>query len=147
MCTICNATEFERKIAETDIPCYKLMRFENGQYYTPYYNMQMEIGMRYDNKDDEVITDGVKSVKIWWGDWDKYKEISQGFFHSYINYASADYYVQLFNKYRIETVEFHIIKCVIPKGTEYIAGFDINHSQPVYVSKSIVLQKKVFPHD
>lgn len=144
MCTICNKTEFKRKIAETDIPCYKVMRFENGQYYTPYYNMQMEIGMRYDNMDEETITDEVKSIDIWWGDWDKFKEIKGGFFHSYINFYSA---TQQLNKNKVNDVGYHIIKCIIPKGTEYIAGFQINHNQPVYASKSIVLQKKVFSYD
>ena len=146
MCTICNAAEFERKIAETDIPCYKFMRFEDGEYYTPYYNMQMKIGERYDNKGEEIIKDEVLSLKIWWRDWNKYKEIKQGFFHSFVDYYSADYYAQLFNKNKAGNFGFYIIECVIPKESQYIVGFDLENNLTTYSSKSIVLKKKAFPH-
>lgn len=146
MCTICNAAEFERKIAETDIPCYKVMRFEDGEYYTPYYNMQMKIGERYDNKGEEIITDEVLNLKIWRGDRNKYKEIRQGFFHSFVDYYySADYYAHLFNKNKVGNFGFHIIECVIPKESQYIVGFDLDHNLLTYASKSIVLKKKAFP--
>lgn len=145
MCMICNKSDFKRKVAEECIHCYKVMRYQDGEYYAPYLDMRMELNVRYDNHDNEDIKDELNNSDIWFRNWKEYTKIKSGFFHSYVNYESADYFAQQFNANRIKGVEYHIIDCVIPKSSEYIEGFEMCHNQPTYASKSIILNEIVFP--
>lgn len=145
MCMVCNTTDFQRKVAEEDIHCYKIMRYQHGEYYTPYLDMQMEIGTRYDNRDEEDIKSSLKDYDIWFRNWKEYVKIKSGFFHSYVNYESADYFAKQFNANKLQGVKYHVFYCVIPKGCVYIEGVEFCHNQPTYASKSIILKEIVFP--
>lgn len=144
MCTICFKSEFQRKTAETDIPCYKVMKLNNMKYYTPYYDMEMEIGTRYDNNEGEYINEKYQLYETWGCFLQDVYEFRGGFFHSFINYSSALHLTCLLNMPKVKNIDYHIIKCIIPSGSEYIKGISSDNYHPTYVSKSIILKEKVF---
>jgi hypothetical protein len=113
MCLDING-KLEKKIAETDIICYKhLKKLNNGNYLTPYQLDKVSIGETYESE-VEVI------------EWEEniFYQISRAL-HSFADIKSckkdADEELKSLARNRDEN-DYVICRCVIPKGSEYYVG-------------------------
>ena len=124
MCLIAKTDKL--KTATEDIHCFKRIEFigrwSSIAFHTPFVYRSVPIDALIGNKDFVAV-----------GDFSPIKEndgkyyIAEGVIHSYLIEAEAKNH-----SYSDEIV----VECVIPKGTEYIEGFD-NWGCPCVASKKV----------
>lgn len=119
-------------IADKDIICYKVFLSSPvlGLLYSPYFrHMEWIVGRQYTNKEDIDIStvNGVQTV-------------NGGMFHSYGSYRSALMLRNKLNKHWGWPPE--IYRCIIPQGTEYYIGLDVN-AYTSYASRKLKVIKKL----
>ena len=113
-------TSYEKKIADEDIECYKVLKVCGGLMFSPFQMFDYMIGKLYETKLGE-IEEG---------------DIYEGF-HSCTSIYGA-------RRYQTNNVE-HIFKCIIPKGAEYYKGRSTicGHSIEGYVSNKIIIEGNI----
>ena len=104
-----------RKIAEENIPCYKVVRVRFNEYCSPFYtNNKIQPGASY--------TSGLR-LEEGMADPDS---ITVGL-HTFIRYEDAVNFIMPMDTTKSERRDrckcFHIIRAVIPKGSSYYEGF------------------------
>jgi len=111
---MCLQTNWEQaKIAKTDIIVYKILSCVSKKYLTPYRNARVEIGKTYESDLDEP------QLKFYIGN--SFERIVKVSLHSFANKKSIiaaqtkESGITWFGK-RV------LVKCVIPKGSEYVKG-------------------------
>jgi len=128
MCLIAKTNKLKK--AENDIRCFKRIEFiidecNNITFHTPYIYASVPIETMIGNNDFVAMDDYFKDIEDYNG---KYY-IRGGLIHSYIIEGDAKHY-----SYDDEI----IVECVIPKGTEYIEGFD-SWGCPCFASRKLRL--------
>lgn len=98
------------KTAEEDLVCYKVViRYEEKKYLSFYRGYIYELNKTY----YETLLKLFPECK------DKVFCIDKGF-HSYVNFCDAnDEYV-----YQKKMYDIALVKCIIPKGSQYLTGTD-----------------------
>ena len=111
-------------VAEKDIICYKIMKTAvysglktDGLFFSPYMNMGWEIGNEYDH-------DGAnfEDLPLNYEHRTKLYKWENGFFHTFKSLTGAIYHTHWVNEHNTFGVPCVVMKCVIPKGTEYYEG-------------------------
>lgn len=111
---MCLIVKGGKKKAKTDIVCYKIMVQYPGGICSRYHFMTWEIGREY------------QAYRACSGFIKKYKEIHEGYFHSYCEIPVTD--ISKHNEY--------VYECIIPKGTWYFQGMHTDGNDG-YASKSL----------
>ena len=107
-------TSYEKKIAQEDIECYKVLKVSGGLLLSPFQMFDYMIGKFYETKLGE-IEEG---------------DIYEGF-HSCSTIYGA-------RRYQTNNVE-HIFKCIIPKGAQLFVG---RHDEfEGYASNQIIIKE------
>lgn len=118
----------EFKIADRDIVCYKIVeKRANGIYKSPYVGFEYVIRVTY--KD---------SVRC---DYTERYEITKGMFHSFASGRDACRLCEEWNG-TCDKIKHKVLKCIIPKGSTYIAGF-FSRFMPSYASKQIKILEEI----
>ena len=132
------------KIAEKDIICYKVLKRKSLYDSTPVspYHYEMEWDF------DKVFT---APEPKWPLDYSKYHRgwfTNDGYFYSYQDYSDA---YELLKKMSWDgsAMMYMIVKCTIPKGTQYYEGFQaspfqdhddiMENGQYAYASKQVII--------
>lgn len=116
------------RVAETDIVCYKMIEVygrKKGEEVlrTPYQGTRVELNKTY-------TAEGIEDLYSEVDDDFMQIEVGSGFIHSFQEFEDAMEDVLDYGYGNI------VVKCIIPKGTEYIKGmFDSYYG---YASKKIV---------
>lgn len=126
------------RIATKDIETYKVVAKADSFVCSPYRT-------QYKWEFNKVIKDK-ESAKIvkrkFYRDGTKMettqKEISRGFFHTYLDLDEARNMQNYFQVTASCLVEYTIVKCIIPKGTVYYSGVD-DSGLKCYASKHIIM--------
>lgn len=123
-------------IAEEDIVCYKVIEYSPvfEQYITPFRNYPMKTGdILHDRKDWEFDT-----VEFRTGFF-----VEAGGFHTYEVIADAKHFARELDNSTI------VVKCIIPKSTEYFKGWTTLDGYYVggYASKDLKLIEEVDHYD
>lgn len=134
MCIFINNVKF--KIADQDIVCYKVLlksKVDEGVFLSPYLRFYCTLNKQYDdnNKLDirKLNTDFI---------------INGGVFHMFANYEDAmdELNWLTFPENMDVLCSCAIVKCIIPKGSEYIEGKYIYfHS---IASKSVIYKEVLY---
>lgn len=108
------------RIAWKPIKVYKIVNFEDGDYYTPYYHYKLK-HKNLINILNTLLNVILKIKKVYYWDYPDSCEVNGGFFHSFHSKAIA------INK--INSSEFYnplinhtLIECIIPKFSLYYKG-------------------------
>lgn len=123
-------------IAEEDIVCYKVLEYSSifKEYVTPFRSCPMKIGNTlHDRKDWEFsITEFITGFFL-----------AAGGFHTYEVIADAKHFARELDNSTI------VVKCIIPKSTEYFKGWTTLDGYHVrgYASKDLKLIKEVEHYD
>ena len=123
-------------IAEEDIICYKVIEYSpiDKQYVTPFRNYPMKTGdILHDRKDWEFDI-----VEFRTGFF-----VEAGGFHTYGAKEDAIFFARVLSSSTI------VVKCIIPKGTEYFRGCTTLDDYYVrsYASKDLKLIEEVDHYD
>lgn len=141
------ASNFQVKIAEEDIVCYKVVSRvkKNGhtKYRSPYRDKLISCGAKLNNV-SVVAKSGRKEVSE--SDFKKCSVteeygtfvINNGAIHSYANRVDAFVILKTFfiNFFEDEYTTYFLAECIIPKGTPYYVGFYDNHKS--YASRELI---------
>lgn len=112
---MCLIVKGGKKKAKTDIVCYKIMAHYPRGICSRYHSFMMwEVGKEY------------QAFRACSGFIKKYKEIHEGYFHSYCEIPITD--INKDNEY--------VYECIIPKGTWYFQGMHTD-GYDGYASKSL----------
>lgn len=109
------------RIAWKPIKVYKIVRFKDGDYYTPYYDYKLK-HKNLVNIFNTLLSIIVKIKKVWSFKYQKiiYK-VNNGFFHSFYDKTTAidgiDYLKSSGPK-----INYILIECTIPKFSLYYKG-------------------------
>lgn len=118
----------EFKIADRDIVCYKIVEKKaNGIYKSPYVGFEYVIRVTY--------KDYVRC------NYTERHEITKGMFHSFASSRDACKLCGEWNGI-CNKIKHKVLKCIIPKGSTYIAGF-FSHFMPSYASKQIKILEEI----
>ena len=130
----------EIKVAEEDIICYKVVRrLCSGVYRSEYYGYLYETGILDKSAfGDITITTRpcittYRSINFNYQDITGYEQVVERGFHSFTCKEDAYKYAE---RYRYSAVSYVVVKCIIPKGANYIEG--IYGEYPNYVSNKII---------
>ena len=125
-------------IADHDIVCYKVLNYEFGAYNSKpifesiYQNMCIQLGNRYNNHqrvDVVVVNEDDDDIEY---------EVGGGFYHSF------EYLTDAIEEMYESCTTAIVVKCIIPKGTEYYQGtFCCDDS---YASRSIIYTEVIEDH-
>lgn len=117
------------KVAEEDIVCYKVAIKDNDGdcFVTPFRGMTYKLGELYSTSIGWPRKIG--SINI----------INEGF-HSFTCKEDA-YKCAKFEAPTFEGTNMVVVKCIIPKGANYIEGMFVQY--PNYVSNKIICEKEV----
>lgn len=117
MCLTLRSTFSFKRIALTDIKCYKFLDNNRGELTTPYMDSPVEIGEEYKS---ELYKNGFNGVEIG--------------LHSFATYEDA--------RKKGGYCGYHtIVECVIPRGSRYYSGtFSVYKS---YASNKLKYIKKL----
>lgn len=126
----------EIKVAEEDIVCYKVVRrLCSGFYRSEYYGYLYETGI-LDKSAFGNITITTRPCITTYRSANFNQQVIAGYeqvvergFHSFT--CKEDAY-----KYRYSAVSYVVVKCIIPKGANYIEGMCSEY--PNYVSNKII---------
>ena len=129
MCLV--ITQLEPKIADKDIICYKLVERTKikGVYKSKFQGFEYVIRQLYTNNLD--IRFANKSMKRYF--YMGFYKIEEGMFHSYINY--------LYSMRLKSSLNYTLLKCIIPKGAYYFKGF--SDYFPSYASSQIKILEEI----
>lgn len=132
---MCLSKISEKKIAEEDIVCYKIVhKFTDKHYRTVFQGMKIFLNTEYVDttpKDDDSI-----GLTI--------SEINGGYYHTFKDKNKALKYSQYFGAAAC------VLKGIIPKGSEYYEGVYISIYQgnlSAYASKKIKYIEEVDPYN
>ena len=140
--------ELKPIIAGQDIVCYKVLGYELGAYscdpelFTIYQHMIIRLGEKYDNLDVSDIQNVTENVEmlvdcgVEIDDDHVAYELNGGFYHSYefLDDAIEDLHDSCNTGI--------VIKCIIPKSTEFYVGRDlVGHTS--YASRSIIYTNEI----
>ena len=89
-------------IAQEDIVCYKIVNFN---YKSPYYSLEYSVNTTYINNMESEITSYGDGVKV-----------GGGYYHTFKETESVVKYLETRGSFNRRT---HLLRCIIPKGTEY----------------------------
>lgn len=123
--------------SKKNIVCYKILKTSKSNYnnyYTPFTDFRID--EKTLNGEQNLIALGIEKVEK----YEKY-EIGEGFIHTYKIFKNAKRMTDFLNENYIE--KYYIFKCIIPSGTEYHEGVDVNNYQS-YASKEIKIIKKLY---
>jgi adenine-specific DNA methylase len=132
MCLITDSNKF--KIAEEDITCYKAaVSINETAYRTPMRQFYFELGKTYEDT-EKFYAKPENDTYI----------IEGGVFHSYVNLKDVPRLKKIHSLLKqYPGLNHDIIKCTIPKGTEYIEGFFGTAAS--YGSRAIRFEKNITP--
>ena len=148
--------ELDPMVANKDIVCWKVVfcwkdeikeSEDVREYNAPYYNQFAYV------LNKEYICDSFCTVKL----TQKSYWMSRGFarveygFHSFATLAAAERELEWWearerDNHCVSSREFHILECVIPKGTRYYRGFYLEtseHDHNSYCSEKITALRMV----
>jgi hypothetical protein len=129
----------EIRIAKEDIICYKVMEKRGETLISLYQNMRYECGKMYVSETPMTVKYGLVPGAY----------IEEGF-HSVSNEKEAERlksalqtYIWLYNN--LDTHKYVVVKCLIPSGTRYAAGFfsDFGKSFDSFCSERIIAMEEV----
>lgn len=132
MCLTVYAENFDARVAEEDIVCYKVLdalRCHDGsvEMFSPYYGYEYtpNLLVESDLEHDGWQLDSLNGLSFF--------EIEKGL-HSFVTFSGADYEVG-------DSVDFlknaQIFAAIIPKGSEYYVGDFV--SQQSYASSALIV--------
>ena len=107
-------------VADEDIVCYKIMKTsldEEKGYFSPYMDTMWEIGKEYNH--DSL---NYEELPLHYGRSSGEYAFSVGYYHSFKNITDAIAHTNLANHRMTFGSICVVMKCVIPKGTEYYEG-------------------------
>lgn len=133
---MCLRIETDRVTANEDIPCYKVVCWLRGVYFTPYSNAII---------DDECITnekpfiaEGIKEVRLdTRGAW-----VGEGQIHTFKNLDEAGWLAKRISL-TTKNLITKVFSCIIPKGTEFFLGIDESTDSKAYCSDKIIFKKEI----
>lgn len=145
MCLILFDTEI--KVAKEDIICYKVMEKRDDDLISPYQNMRYEYGRAYVTETPIIVKYGIATRGY----------IEEGF-HSFLKKEDAQYFASNLQTWLYLPVKPRnhqvgmecnpkvvIVKCLIPAGTRYAAGFfcEFGKSFDSFCSERIIVLEEV----
>lgn len=124
---MCLYTSLEKPLkAEKDIVVYKVLYFENGQYYAPVVNDTKNINYVY-TKGLNYPSEPFDKTNIEKCEFCDGFKVSCGWLHSYSYIKEAEYVKEEFNqeaKVYYGRGKYVIVKMTIPKGCKYFISDD-----------------------
>jgi len=140
MCLILFDTEI--RVAKEDIICYKVFEKRGDDLISPYQNMHYEYGRAYVTETPIIVKYGVATRGY----------IEEGF-HSFLKKEDAQYFASNLQTWFLPVkpsilqvgMEFITVKCLIPAGTRYAAGFfcEFGKSFDSFCSERIIAVEEV----
>ena len=116
--------------ATKDIVCYKFLIRRAGQNYltSPYTCFRWKIGKEYtaDRSAPRYVPGNIRD----------------GYFHSYEYKEAAEFEAKEFIDNRLDVMEYHIVKCIIPKGSRYYKGIHTGGGDG-FASKKIIMVEEI----
>ncbi len=108
------------KIAEKDIVCYKVLARRDDKLVTPFFKYVMEPNHRYESQEPFEIGWVTKTTLrlLLSPRFRNTPVVEGGCFHTFKHRIDAKWLGRVMTK----TPNFVILKCIIPKGTEYFEG-------------------------
>ena len=126
----------EPKFAKQDIICYKFLIKKKEGFFTPYRYNIVKIGKLLEDSKSVTMDEG----EFFRGN--KY-QLKGGVFHSYKHIESAVEDIEWFKEESYyKSCQFHIFKCIIPKGTCYYEGID-SAGDECYASRKIIIKEEI----
>lgn len=119
MCFITNNTR--KYIAKKDIVCYKVVNLKNKEIYSYWYGFIYELNKKYALRTLQPISLDFNYIRIEEG------------FHSYKYMSSANKHL---NAYKLP--EEAIVKCIVPKDSEYYTNGEHMVSNQIIVTEICV---------
>ena len=139
MCLVCDNLKF--KTAEEDIECYKVViKIDENSYITPYQRFLCSLNEHYINKHEiDNYQENKNTYYVYGGVYHSFQKLSDAYFEMLwfqtINNCPPQYDM---GKKSV------VVKCIIPKGTEYIEGnFNNLNYCPCYGSKEIIYKEEL----
>lgn len=158
MCLIVKKENFEIKVAEKDIKCFKIMdKIDDFTFRSMYLNFTYKFRNYKEQDFSEAVTDDLENarmvgftedvgyylfrpdsfrvpIKAYKGQkFEEYYCFGYGGFHSYRELSKCDIY----------GTGFVGVECIIPKGSRYIEGVDATDSKKSYFSDEITIVREI----
>lgn len=158
MCLIVKKENFEIKVAEKDIKCFKIMdKVDVSTFRSMYLNFTYKFQNYKEQDFSEAVTNDLENVrKVGFTDdvgfslyspdllcalkkayrrkkFDEYYCFGYGGFHSYRELSKCDVY----------GTGFIGVECIIPKGSRYIEGIDATDDKKAYFSEEITIVREI----
>ena len=129
--------------AGKDIICYKVLKVEDGGLRSPY--MDARVPMKYiegekpleDKNFCGFLTNGNRRFDK----WHRGQHFAREGIHTYSSLEDAK--TADSKSFAYHEVNLMIYECVIPKGTKYITGWNVNSLNSCYCSPKIIFKKLV----
>lgn len=137
MCLVCDNLKF--KTAEEDIECYKVViKTDENSYITPYQRFLCTLNEHYINKHEvDDYKESKNAYYVYGGVFHSFQKLSDAYLEM-LWFKNKDAVQYSMGKYAV------VIKCIIPKGTEYIEGnFGNITYNPCYGSKEIIYKEEL----
>ena len=119
--------ESEPSQATKDIKCYKVYLFSHNRCYSPFIEMTIPNFGQYIN---------TKLGAAYLPEGENIYTVDEGF-HSFKYLSDIEKFCKSYNRF----TNFLIVECIIPKGSFYYKGYDIDC--PSYCSECIILNKVI----
>lgn len=119
-------------IADKDIPCYKVLFYKNGEYYTPFRDYRVKFEQKMIDDTEET------SPKVIF----EYFEIECGYYHTCgTKQGVKNIILQLAvhsKRNKLPIPKLRVFKATIPKGSAYYEGV-----REDYCSKELIIHNEV----
>lgn len=138
MCLVANYKEI--KEAETEIECYKVVKYT---FYKGYETPSIGLNIKYPIIKGEMPLVAVGDEEIKDNESEHYTEVNRGFIHVFKTKTSAALYAEILNTFN--DGEYKLFRCTIPKGTKYYDGYFSYYCGHMssYATKQIVFCEEI----
>lgn len=133
--------DYNPKVAKKDIVCYKLLRenieypSETKRYYTPFQDLKIILGQEVKAKGG--LQKGTRKIFEWSSNREYRKLIYSGVIHTFKTFKDVeDFMLKFASQYDAKNAV--VVRCVIPKGTEYYEGIFESTGLKSYASKKLI---------
>ena len=139
MCLV--ATNNEIKEAETEIECYKVVKYT---FYKGYETPRLGLNIKYPIIKGETPLVAVGDEDVKYNETEHYTEVNRGFIHVFKTKNSAALYAEILDTFN-DDGDYKVFRCTIPKGTKYYDGYFPYYCGQMssYATKQIVFYKEI----
>lgn len=147
MCIYLTKKNSTPKVARKDIVCYKLVEDVRayGRYskiaYTPFMGYCVSLGETYDAMGQRAIYEFDEYDDTPHGCYTHY--FSEGGIHTFKTLEGVEKFCGVYSNTYGLGINCQVVKCIIPKGTEYFSGVFEGTRIPCYASSSLTYTEEI----